>query len=170
MSDLRDLYQEVILEHSRSPRNCRRLEGATRTARGINPLCGDHLVLYLRLDGDTIADIAFEGSGCAISKASTSMMTEALKGKTAAEAQALFAKFHKMVTALPGAAPPGIGPPGTGSGGTGPPGRAGPEADIGKLAVFAGVAEFPVRVKCATLPWHTLRTALDGGEEPATTE
>lgn len=143
--DLRELYQETILDHSRQPRNQRPLDGA-RSAEGYNPLCGDQATVYVSLDGDRIADVAFTGKGCSISTASASMMTEALKGKTRAEAQALFERFHAMVTAPPDEARV----------------RATPE--LGKLAVFSGVSEFPVRVKCASLAWHTLMAALsDGG-------
>ncbi len=148
MPDLRELYQEVILDHSKNPRNFRKLEGANRTAEGYNPLCGDHFHLYLRMDGDRIADISFEGSGCALSKASASMMTSVMKGKTAAEAESLFARFHDMV----------MGKNGHGHG-----------EDLGKLSVFSGVSEFPVRVKCVSLAWHTLTSALKG-EQVATTE
>jgi nitrogen fixation NifU-like protein len=150
MSDLRELYQEVILDHNRRPRNFRVIEGASRTARGHNPLCGDRLTLYLTLDGDRIADAAFEGSGCAISKASASLMTEAVKGRTIAEAEALFERFHAMVTAPPDAAPGGDG--------------------LGKLAVFAGVRDYPARVKCASLAWHTMKNAVAATGEVAVTE
>jgi len=144
MPDLRELYQEVILDHSRSPRNFRRMEGATRTVEGYNPLCGDRLTLYLRLEGDRIADASFEGQGCAISKASASMMTVAVKGKTKEEALALFDGFHAMLTA--------------------PKGAPFDAQALGKLAIFSGVAEFPIRVKCATMGWHTLKAALEGKE------
>jgi len=140
MADLRELYQEVILDHSRSPRNFHKMEDATRTAVGNNPLCGDRMTLYLRLDGDRIADASFEGQGCAISKASTSLMTAAIKGMSVSEAETLFGKFHDMVTGDP---------------------KADPDPALGRLSVFAGVAEFPARVKCASLPWHTLRAALE---------
>jgi nitrogen fixation NifU-like protein len=140
-SELRDLYQEVILDHSKRPRNFSRLEGAgVREAEGYNPLCGDEITLYLDLDGEVIRNAAFQGAGCAISTASASMMTAAVKGKTRAEAEGMFRSFHDVVT-----------------------GRV--EADperLGKLAVFGGVSEFPVRVKCATLAWHTLHAALEG--------
>ncbi|MBI4415768.1 MAG: SUF system NifU family Fe-S cluster assembly protein [Euryarchaeota archaeon] len=141
MADLRELYQEVILDHSRKPKNYRKLEPHDRMATGTNPLCGDQVILYVRLEGDRIADVAFEGQGCAISKASASMMTVAIKGKTAAEADTLFQKFHEMVTGKP------VAPVDSQS--------------LGKLAVFAGVCEFPARVKCASLGWHTLRAALE---------
>ena len=150
MSDLRGLYQEVILDHSKRPRNFRALPEANRKAEGFNPLCGDRVTLYLKLDGDRISDIAFQGAGCDISTASASLMTETLKGKTLAEAQALFDKFHDLVTGH------------TAHNGAGP--------EIGKLAVFSGVSEFPVRVKCATLVWHTLKNALTGASEPVSTE
>jgi nitrogen fixation NifU-like protein len=145
MPDLRELYQELILDHSKNPRNYRKLEAANRTAEGFNPLCGDHFHLYLRTEGDRIADISFEGNGCALSKASASMMTSALKGKTVAEAESLFQRFHRMVTGNNG------------------------KEDLGKLSVFAGVSEFPVRVKCVSLAWHTLLAALKG-EQPVSTE
>jgi nitrogen fixation protein NifU and related proteins len=147
MADLRGLYQEVILDHGRRPRNFRVLDDATARAEGYNPLCGDRLTLYLRLEGERISDIAFKGSGCAISTASASILTETLKGKTRAEAQRLFETFHDLVT-----------------------GRSGPGSNLGKLAVFAGVSEFPARVKCATLSWHTLKSALAGETAPVTTE
>jgi nitrogen fixation NifU-like protein len=153
MSDLRELYQEVILDHNKRPRNFRTLETANRKAEGYNPLCGDRLVLYLQIEGDRIVDVSFEGSGCAISKASASMMTDAVKGLTLAEADRLFEQFHAMVTA-PSDAP--VDP-----------------APLGKLAAFSGVREFPVRVKCASLAWHTLRSAAraTGTEaEPVSTE
>lgn len=151
MADLRELYQEVILEHSKTPRNFRALTAANHKAEGYNPLCGDHFTVYLDLEEDgKIRDIAFEGSGCAISKASASMMTQSLKGKTRAEADKLFDRFHKLVTGqLP---------------------ANGNQSELGKLSVFAGVSEFPVRVKCATLAWHTLRAALEGQKETASTE
>ena len=139
MSDLSELYQEVILDHNKRPRNFRQLADASHRAEGYNPLCGDRLNLFLRLDGERIADVGFEGSGCAISKASASMMTDSLKGLSVAEARVLFERFHKMVTT--------------------PPDQ--PVEDLGKLSVFAGVREFPVRVKCASLAWHTLKAALD---------
>ncbi|MBI3909524.1 MAG: SUF system NifU family Fe-S cluster assembly protein [Armatimonadetes bacterium] len=150
MSDLRELYQEVILDHHKNPRNFRILEGANRTAEGYNPLCGDRITIYLQLQGDVITDISFQGVGCAISKASASMMTTRLKGKTRAEAEALFGKFHRVVTGQRDLAPDG--------------------PELGKLEVFAGVSEFPVRVKCASLAWHTLRAALDGGSQTVSTE
>ncbi len=148
MSDLTELYQQVILDHYKRPRNFQRLEGANRKAEGHNPLCGDEVIVYLKMDGDVIQDISFEGAGCAISKASASMMTAALKGKTRAEAEELFRKFHEMVTGQNG----------------------GDALELGKLAVFCGVSEFPVRVKCASLAWHTLRAAMEGKDEPVTTE
>jgi nitrogen fixation NifU-like protein len=149
MSELSDLYQEVILDHNRRPRNFRAIDAASRQQEGFNPLCGDRLTLYVALDGDRISDVAFQGSGCAISKASASLMTEALKGKTVAEARALFEQFHEMVTSSPDV----------------------PAPDLGKLSVLAGVREFPTRVKCASLAWHTLNAAVgdqDGG--PVSTE
>jgi len=147
MSDLRDLYQDVILEHSKAPRNYRELPAANHKAEGFNPLCGDRFKVYITMDGDLIRDVSFQGSGCAISKASASMMTQIVKGKSMAEAEKLFESFHKLVT---GHAP---------SGG---------EADLGKLAVFSGVSEYPARVKCATLAWHTLQAALEGKQETTT--
>ncbi len=148
MADLQDLYQEVILEHSKHPRNFRALEAANRSAEGYNPLCGDHFTVYLDIEGDRIRDIAFQGNGCAISKASASMMTQALKGKRTEEAEALFQRFHHVVT-----------------------GKNGIEAsELGKLAAFAGVSEFPVRVKCATLAWHALHAALNGEQHAVSTE
>jgi nitrogen fixation protein NifU and related proteins len=138
MSELSDLYQEVILDHNRRPRNFHAIADASHTAEGYNPLCGDRLTLYLQVTGDTITDMSFEGAGCAISKASASMMTDALKGRTVAEADALFARFHQMVTT--------------------PPDQ--PVEDMGKLSSLAGVREFPVRVKCASLAWHTLKAAM----------
>jgi nitrogen fixation protein NifU and related proteins len=146
MPDLRDLYQEVILDHSKRPRNFRKPDGVTRHADGYNPLCGDKVTVYLTIRDGVVSDAAFQGSGCAISTASASMMTESLKGRTVAEAEALFERFHEMLTSSNDAA---AGAPG-----------------LGKLAVFAGVKEFPMRVKCATLAWHTLRSALSGGGEP----
>jgi nitrogen fixation NifU-like protein len=148
MSNLGDLYQEQILEHNKAPRNFRLLPTANRHAEGNNPLCGDHFTIYLNVEGDQIRDIAFQGAGCAISKASASMMTQLLKGKTKAEARETFDKFHGLVT---GRAPANSG-------------------DMGKLAVFSGVSEFPVRVKCATLAWHTLLAALEGTDNPVSTE
>ena len=147
MGDLNDLYQEVILDHNRRPRNFRTIEGASHHADGYNPLCGDKLSLTVQVDGDSIADVAFVGSGCAISKASASLMTDAVKGKSVEEARSLFERFHRMVTTPPDA----------------------PVEDLGKLSVFGGVREFPVRVKCASLAWHTLKAALDR-EERTTTE
>jgi len=151
LSDLRELYQEVILDHSKHPRNLRELAGG-RKAEGFNPLCGDSATVFVELEGDRVRDVSFVGKGCSISTASASMMTEALKGKTLAEAEALFERFHALVTAPPDAAREGAAP------------------ELGKLAVFSGVSEFPVRVKCATLPWHTLKAALNGADDPVTTE
>ncbi len=163
MSDLRDLYQEVILEHSKAPRNFRELPAASRHAEGYNPLCGDHFTVYLELDGDSIRDIAFQGSGCAISKASASMMTQMLKGKTKAEAEELFRRFQALVTNQPATGP--SAPDRNGDG------HDEPSAEkLGKLAVFSGVRDYPVRVKCATLAWHTLHAALEGSQQPVSTE
>jgi nitrogen fixation NifU-like protein len=150
MSDLRELYQQLIIDHSKSPRNCRVIEGADATAEGHNPLCGDQVTLYVKLEKDRVTDISFQGNGCAISTASASLLTEVLRGKTREEAEALFRSFHDLVTG--GAAGDGSGP------------------SLGKLQVFAGVSEFPVRVKCATLVWHTMQAALKQMNEPVTTE
>jgi nitrogen fixation NifU-like protein len=149
MSELRDLYQEVILDHSKRPRNFRCLDAATHEAKGHNPLCGDRLTLWLDVKDGAIADIGFQGDGCAISKASASLMTEAVKGAPIAQARHLFDEFHDLLTG---------------------PADAEPAKDLDKLAVFTGVREFPVRVKCATLPWHTLVAALDHAAQPAKTE
>jgi nitrogen fixation NifU-like protein len=150
MSDLRDLYQQVILDHNRRPRHCGRLEQPDRTCEGHNPLCGDRLTLFVALDGDVIREITFEGTGCAISRASASLMTEAVTGLSIADATALFDRFHSMVTSSPDAPAD--------------------EEGIGKLAVFSGVREHPSRVKCATLAWHTLRAAVVSGEHSVSTE
>ena len=150
MSDLRELYQEVILDHNKRPRNFRAIDNPTRTTRGHNPLCGDRLTLYLVLQDDRIVDVAFEGSGCAISKASASLMTEAVKGKTVADAEALFERFHELVTA------PADAPVST--------------TGLGKLAVFGGVREYPARVKCASLAWHTMKSAVETQDEVVSTE
>ena len=148
MSDLRELYQELILDHGQRPRNFHAIADATGDAEGFNPLCGDKVHVYVAQDGPTIQDVAFTGDGCAISKASASLMTQAVKGRSTAEAEHLYEGFHALITGQPGA-----------------------DADaLGKLAVFAGVSEFPVRVKCASLAWHTLRAALAGGGAPVTTE
>jgi nitrogen fixation NifU-like protein len=150
MSDLRDLYQEVILDHSKRPHNFRSIENPMGKAEGYNPLCGDKFTVYLQVADGVVRDVSFEGSGCAISKASASMMTEALRGKTLAEVEAVFKEFQDLVM-----------------------GRAdgsAPAPNLGKLAVFSGVSEFPVRVKCATLAWHTMKAALDRRSEPVTTE
>lgn len=149
MSELNDLYQEVILDHNKNPRNFREIEDATRTADGNNPLCGDALRVYVKMEDDRVKDVAFKGSGCAISKASASMMTQVVKGKSKEEAEVLFDEFHKMVT-----------------------GDLNIETDenrLGKLQIFAGVLEFPARVKCASLSWHTLHAALNN-EEMVSTE
>ena len=149
MSELRELYQELILDHSKKPRNFHALEGASRVAEGFNPLCGDHFKVYLQLDeSDVIRDVSFEGAGCALSKSSASMMTTVLKGKTRAEAEKLFEDFHQMVT-------------GHGNGN---------QEALGKLAVFSNVSEFPVRVKCVSLAWHTMKAALAGQETAVSTE
>jgi len=150
MSDLRELYQELIVDHSKKPRNFRKLPEATCSADGYNPLCGDKLKLFLKVEDGVIKDASFEGAGCAISTASASIMTEMLKGQKVEDAKALFETFHYMVTSSKH-------PQATGTG-------------LGKLAVFAGVSEFPARVKCATLAWHTMKTALDGSHEIVSTE
>jgi nitrogen fixation NifU-like protein len=150
MQDLHDLYQEVILDHNKRPRNYGPLPDATQSAKGHNPLCGDRLTLALKIVGDRIESVAFEGSGCAISKASASLMTDEVKGRTIDEATALFDRFHQMVTT--------------------PIDQPVDEGALGKLAVLAGVREFPARVKCASLAWHTLKAALTNAQEPAKTE
>ena len=148
MADLDDLYQEVILDHNKSPRNFRVMAEANRKAEGYNPLCGDHVTVFLRLDGGVIKDISFQGAGCAISKASASMMTAELKGKSEADAHSLFDQVHRMLT-----------------------GEAASEGDkVGKLAILSGVCKFPARVKCASLAWHTVNAALAGDAQPTTTE
>jgi nitrogen fixation NifU-like protein len=147
ISDLSDLYQELIVDHSRKPRNFRRLEDANRTAQGHNPLCGDRITVDLKLQQDQVTDAGFQGVGCAICTASASLMTETVKGKTVDEAERLFENFHDLITSDKPAA-----------------------ASLGKLAVFSGVREYPVRAKCATLAWHTLRAALRGADMPVSTE
>ncbi|HEX8169213.1 MAG TPA: SUF system NifU family Fe-S cluster assembly protein [Thermoanaerobaculia bacterium] len=149
MSDLRELYQQVILDHNKNPRNFHELPEADRKVEGYNPLCGDHYTVFVRFDDQNIAEVSFTGSGCAISKASASVMSSTVKGKSKEEAEQLFETFHRLVT-------------GEGSSLS--------EADLGRLAAFSGVSEFPARVKCATLAWHTLRTALEGRDEKVTTE
>ena len=146
-SDLQDLYQEVILDHNRRPRNFRVIENG-RKAEGYNPLCGDRVTVYVRVEDGRIADASFQGSGCAISKASASLMTDSIKGKTLAEVEELFGRFHEMITRPPDE----------------------PIDDLGKLSVLAGVRQFPVRVKCASLPWHTLRSAADTRDDVVSTE
>ncbi len=149
MFDLKDLYQEIIVDHNRSPRNFGKLENADRTLEGFNPLCGDRLTLYLNIDNDRIEDISFDGAGCAISVASASLMTEAMKGKSTSEAESVFNDFHQLVTSD------------------------GNEVDteaLGKLAALAGVRDYPTRVKCATLCWHTLHSALEGEDKVISTE
>lgn len=150
MSELKELYQQVILDHNKRPRNFRKLDNATHTLEGYNPLCGDRVTLYIEVEGDIIHDISFEGSGCAISRSSVSIMTESLKGKTLAEAEAMFEKMHRMLTT--------------------PPDQPADTEGLGKLSVFSGVREFPVRVKCASLAWHTLKAALEGKHEAVSTE
>ncbi len=150
MFELEDLYQQLILDHNKSPRNYRSLEAPDRRAEGYNPLCGDRVTVYLSLDGDVVRDIAFEGSGCAISTASASMMTQALKGKTVGEAKSLFQRFRRLVMEDHGGGEEG--------------------ADLGKLEAFSGVCRFPARIKCATLVWHTLNAALESTQEVVSTE
>ncbi|MDX2029873.1 MAG: SUF system NifU family Fe-S cluster assembly protein [Blastocatellia bacterium] len=150
MSDISELYQQVILDHNKKPRNFKALDHASRTQEGYNPLCGDQLTLYLEMDGDVIKDVGFQGQGCAISKASASMMTTAIKGKTKEEAEQLFSEFHRMVK-----------------------GDLDPTAEehhLGRLTILAGVRDFPARVKCASLSWHTLHAALEGQDDPVSTE
>lgn len=151
MSELMDLYQEVILDHNKKPRNHGSLADPDRYAEGNNPLCGDELKIFLKMTGDRVDDIRFEGSGCAISTASASLMTETIRGKTVAEIEELFSGFHELLTGDPSVTA-----------------QAG--AELGKLAVFSGVREFPVRVKCATLAWHTLQAALEGAAATVSTE
>ena len=149
MSDLRELYQQVILDHNKHPRNFGELDGADRHADGYNPLCGDRLVLYMNLEGNVITEVSFVGSGCAISKASASLMTDAVKGKTLAEARRLFDEFHSMIT------------------------KSETQVNLeslGKLAVFAGVRDYPARIKCASLAWHTLRAVFENSQELASSE
>jgi nitrogen fixation NifU-like protein len=148
--DLRDLYQDVIVEHSKRPRNFHALDAPARSAHGYNPLCGDTVKVYVKVDDGKVADVSFEGSGCAISTASASVMTDAIKGKSAEETEALFEKFHDLVTGCQEADVD--------------------DDDLGKLTVFGGVSEFPARVKCATLCWHTLRAAMAGRDTPVTSE
>jgi nitrogen fixation NifU-like protein len=148
MSELSELYQQVILDHNKKPRNFRKLENANRSAEGYNPLCGDQLTVYLDLENDLVKDVGFEGSGCAISKAAASMMTQAVKGKSKEQAENLFNEFHLMVT--------------------GELNEETEENNLGNLKIFAGVREFPVRVKCATLPWHTLHAALNKQDQVST--
>lgn len=150
MANLKELYQEVILDHNRSPRNFREIADTPHHAEGHNPLCGDNITVWVELDGDVISDASFIGNGCAISKASASLMTQAVKGKRVSEAKELFTSFQKLVT-----------------------GRVSPEESkdlLGKLILFAGVSQFPVRVKCASLSWHTMNAALEDAAGPVTTE
>ncbi len=149
MSDLRELYQQVILDHNKNPRNFHEMADATRRVDGYNPLCGDHYTVFVRMDGDTIQEVSFTGSGCAISKASASVMSSTVKGKSRDEAGSLFDTFHRLVTGDTSSLS---------------------AAELGRLAAFSGVSEFPARVKCATLAWHTLKSALEGSEEKVTTE
>ena len=148
--ELRELYQQVILDHNKSPRNFRKIENATLMAEGFNPLCGDHIDIFLIVEDGIVKDVSFQGSGCAISKASASLMTSIVKGKSTEEAEKLFERFHDLVTGKLGDNPQ--------------------IEDLGKLAVFAGVREFPARVKCASLAWHTMINALNNKGEKVTTE
>ena len=150
MVELEDLYQDIVMDHNSKPRNFRKLEGANRSVDGYNPICGDRITLYLKLQDDVISDIGFQGSGCAISKASASMMTQSVKGKSAAEAIEIFDAFHLMVTREPG--------------------THFSSDELDDLEALSGISEFPARVKCATLSWHTLRSALDRREETVSTE
>jgi nitrogen fixation protein NifU and related proteins len=151
MEDLRELYQEVILDHNKKPRNYGKLEGANRESEGLNPLCGDHMTVYLHLEGDRIEDVSFEAQGCAISKASASLMTEAIKGKRLEEIEPIFEKVHAMLTA--------------------PQGEEIPTEGLGKLAVLSGVRDYPSRIKCASLSWHAMRAALkEDNKAPVSTE
>ena len=150
MSELQDLYQEVILDHNKSPRNYHVMKDADFSIEGFNPLCGDHYTVYVKMEDDVIADVSFEGAGCAISKSSASVMTQIVKGKTKSEVERLFNEFHRLVK------------------GQLPQGEAAER--LGKLAVFSGVSEFPARVKCASLPWHTLKAAVEMKREVVTTE
>ncbi|MGH7538192.1 MAG: Fe-S cluster assembly sulfur transfer protein SufU [Gemmatimonadales bacterium] len=150
MADLTDLYQQIIIDHNRSPRNFKKLGQPNRTAQGDNPVCGDRITLEVQLDGDVIRDIGFRGSGCAISQASASLMTQAVQGKTTPEAEALFHRVHAMLTSAPDSRVDA--------------------AKVGKLAALAGVRQFPVRVKCASLCWHTLHAALQSAAQPVSTE
>ena len=148
MSELSELYQQVILDHNKKPRNFRRIEDANRHAEGYNPLCGDQLTVYMHLEDEVVSDVSFEGSGCAISKAAASMMTQSVKGKTKQEAETLFGEFHRMVT--------------------GELDEAAETHHLGRLTIFAGVRDFPARVKCASLPWHTMHAALNGQDVTST--
>jgi nitrogen fixation NifU-like protein len=152
MSELEELYQEVIMEHNRKPRNFRKLEDGNRSAEGFNPFCGDAITLYLKLDGERISDVGFQGSGCAISRASASLMTETVKGKSTEESERIFDAFHKMLTRGPEEEPDLE------------------DYELADLEALAGVSEFPTRVKCATLSWHALQAALEGKEEKVKTE
>ncbi|MEK6677471.1 MAG: Fe-S cluster assembly sulfur transfer protein SufU [Planctomycetota bacterium] len=149
MSDLRDLYQEMILDHSKRPRNHRGLPDAHRSAKGYNPLCGDRVTVFVKVEEGIVKDVTFEGSGCAISTASASMMTETLRGKTLDEAKEMFSRFHALVTGTA---------------------EETDDSGLGKLEVFSGVCQYPTRVKCATLAWHTLKAALEKENDPVSTE
>ena len=151
MSELEELYQDIIIDHNSRPRNFRKLEGSTRSVEGYNPLCGDRFTVYLKVEDDLIADIGFQGSGCAISKASASLMTESVMGKSKAEAEEIFNAFRQMITREPGS-------------------DFDPDEILGDLEILSGVSEFPVRIKCATLSWHTLNAALEGQDDSISTE
>ncbi len=150
MSDLEDLYQELILDHNKTPRNCCELDAANRQADGYNPLCGDQITVFLEVENDVVRKVSFQGSGCAISTASASLMTESIKGKTLADAKAIFKKFHSLVTGEPVETDEG--------------------PHLGKLEVFSGVCKYPARVKCATLAWHTVNAAIDDTDDVVSTE
>ena len=151
MSELEELYQDIIIDHNSRPRNFRKLEGSIRSVEGYNPLCGDRFTVYLKVEDDLIADIGFQGSGCAISKASASLMTESVMGKSKAEAEEIFKAFRHMITREPGS-------------------DFDPDEILGDLEILSGVSEFPVRIKCATLSWHTLNAALEGQDDSISTE
>jgi len=153
VNDLRELYQEVILDHSKNPRHFREMPEANRHADGHNPLCGDRVTVYLHVLGDIVEDVSFKGAGCSISTASASMMADALRGKSVQDATALFERFHDLVTGAPGSSTDI---------------EEVTESELGKLAVFSGVCEFPMRVKCASLPWHTMKAALKGAASAST--
>lgn len=178
MSDLQDLYQEMILDHYKHPRNCRRLDGCTCSADGNNPLCGDRIKVFVKVRDGLIEDVGFEGAGCAISTASASIMTEMVKGKPVEQAHKIFRRFHNLIVgttdaARSGAANDGSGDdhrPADGDAAADTHSMADGDVDLGKLEVFAGVSQYPTRVKCAMLAWHTLEAALQGRQETVSTE